>query len=43
MRLATLMGAIKAEVDTPQGYCVTPKDVCARYESLWHETLALCD
>ena len=43
MRLATLMGAIKAEVDTPQGYCITPKDVCARYESLWHETLALCD
>lgn len=41
MRLATLMGAIKAEVDTPQGYRFTIEEIETRYAQVWNESLEL--
>ena len=41
MRLAILMGAIKAEVETPQGYRFTISEIETRYKNVWNETLSL--
>ncbi|MBO7173181.1 MAG: carbohydrate kinase family protein [Burkholderiaceae bacterium] len=41
MRLATLMGAIKAEVQTPQGYRFTLEEIEMRYAQAWGEKLSL--
>lgn len=41
MRLATLMGAIKAEVETPQGYRFTHEEIQTRYEQAWDENSSL--